>query len=140
MVEQVFGYAMFLSKYNNTDGECKDLDLAEDKKDVLQAYQALGISNITVLDDPTYDEVEDLHDRVIVERYKEAKRTGKKTAFFFWIASHAEMRGATTQMRLNSKDPEKKFYPLELNLMMRTNTPGTFTFVGFDCCRVFTSS
>ncbi len=64
------------------------------------------------MEDASYDEVDDLWDE-LKKKYKAAAKSGKNL-FLFWYGGHGEMAGsATTQISLNSVDPDKRCYPWE---------------------------
>ena len=132
-----FAYALFNMEYDNAPGY-GNLELEGDVKNVKQAFRDLGIpaENTTFLFDSTYDEVEDLWDRVLKEKYKEAERNRTETLVIFWYGGHGEMAGSeATQIRFNSNDPKKRCYPWERHLTMLANKGYTYTIAFFDCCR-----
>ena len=95
-------------RYDNLDA------VEEDLVKVREALTILGIpgSNITVLKDVTYDEVDDLWDD-LKKKYRAAEKSGK-TLFIFWYGGHGEMAGsATTHISLNETAENKRCYPWE---------------------------
>ena len=136
----VFAFALFNREYGNATGY-ENLELEGDVQNVKQAFRDLRIpaENTTFLFDSTYDEVEDLWDRVLKEKYKEAARNRRETLFIIWYGGHAEMAGSeATQIRFNSNDPTQRCYPWERNLTMLASKAYTYTIALFDCCRVQT--
>ncbi len=95
-------------RFDNLDAVEGDLDR------VRETLTILGIpkSNITVLKDATYDELDDLWDDS-KKKYRAAEKSGK-TLFIFWYGGHGEMAGsATTWMSLNETDPDKRCFAWE---------------------------
>ena len=109
-----------------------------DLENVMQIIKDLGIpaENIKILEDATYNKVEDLWDDTLKGLYKTAGRTGTKTLFIFWYGGHGEMAGSeATQIRFNTEDPKVKCYPWEKQITMCAATESTYTIAFFDCCR-----
>ena len=134
----VYAVVILNERYGNTG--MGDLgEVVEVGKILMKTFHNLGIpaKNITVLKDATYDEVEDCWDD-LKEKYKAvAREIDPSTLFITWYSGRGEMGGSgCTEISLNSKDPDKKNYPLEWKLNMLAQTKNTFTLGFFDCGRI----
>jgi hypothetical protein len=80
--------------------------------------------------------VEDYWELVLKKQYIEAERNKTETLFIIWYGGHGEMAGSeATQIRFNTKDPRKRCYAWERNLIMLASRYYTYTIAFFDCCR-----
>jgi hypothetical protein len=52
-----------------------------------------------------------------------------------WYGGHGAILNGTTQIMVNEKELEKRYYPFELNLNHFSNYKHTYTILIMDCCR-----
>jgi len=133
---KLVGLAIFNEKYEETPYPNLK-QVRDDAEKVQKLFKRLGIKSedTTVLFDVKFIDLELLVNK-LKEKYLLADKNNVNTLFFIWYGGHGVLHRTSTRMVLNEKDPEKRYYPLELHLNHFSNFSNTYTFVFQDSCRL----